>query len=226
VVLGVEAMGPNAFSAQVAHRLAERGHTVVVPDYLRGTGPEDPDDYEHLAPVRRAIAELNFVDAALDVLDAVATARTLSGVDPERVAVWGYCTGGTLALLAACLDRRLGAAVCFYPSQLTFDVLDERRPVNPMDLIWALASPTVVFYGDQDRQLAGRRTELERRLRAARADARLVVYPGADHVFAGPMPRRYRADCDADSWTIATDLLDRVLAPPGEQAGTSKAMGS
>jgi dienelactone hydrolase len=70
----------------------------------------------------------------------------------------------------------------------------------------------VVFFGDADPVLPPeRREELTRRFETWPIEGRLVVYPGADHVFAGSMPGRYRAEYDGDSWRIATDLLDRAL---------------
>ena len=46
---------------------------------------------------------------------AVAYARTLAGVDHERVAVWGMSLGGGHALLTAAADRRVAAVVAVVP---------------------------------------------------------------------------------------------------------------
>jgi pimeloyl-ACP methyl ester carboxylesterase len=51
----------------------------------------------------------------LDYRDAVSYVRTLPGVDPERVAIWGTSYGGALALAAAALDRRIRAVVAQVP---------------------------------------------------------------------------------------------------------------
>jgi carboxymethylenebutenolidase len=214
VVLGAEAMGVNGFIRSVAARLAGLGYVVMVPDYLRGDWPDDPDDYEQLTKVRSAISRLDFRRGAGDILDAVDAMRARPDVASARVAVWGYCTGGTLTMLAACLDRLLAAAVLFYPSQLMFQKLSERRPLHPVQLLWAMRCPAVFFYGAADRTVPpAHRARLAELADQTDGRTRLVVYPDADHVFAGPMPGRYRADLEAQSWSMATDLLARSLRP-------------
>jgi carboxymethylenebutenolidase len=64
--------------------------------------------------------------------------------------VWGYCTGATLAMLAASLDRQLAAGVLFFPSQPTFPELTPKRPVQPIDLLWNVACPMQLLIGEND----------------------------------------------------------------------------
>jgi dienelactone hydrolase len=51
-----------------------------------------------------------------DFAAAVAHARTLEGIDPGRIAVWGYSLGGGVALRAAADDDRIAAAVTLCPA--------------------------------------------------------------------------------------------------------------
>jgi carboxymethylenebutenolidase len=208
IVMGAEANGPNSFIRRVSARLAGLGYLVAIPDYYRRDWPGDPDDYTDLARLHQRIDELNFRQASFDLVDTIAEVRRLPEIDGDRVAVWGYCTGGTLALLAAGLDPSLAAAVLFYPSQPVFAVLNAKRPVHPIDLMWAIRCPVLMFYGDCDPVLpTALRTRLAERFREWDIAGRLVVYPDAEHVFAGDMPERYRADYDADSWRIAVEFL-------------------
>ena len=107
IVLAAEAYGVNTFTRRVASELADAGHVVVVPDYYRGRGLAEPDNYSDFTEVMQFIDELDFVGATHDVLAAIDYARGLPEVDPEQVAVWGYCTGGTLAMLAAEATARI-----------------------------------------------------------------------------------------------------------------------
>jgi len=50
-----------------------------------------------------------------DFAAALAFARTLEGIDPDRIAAWGFSLGGGIALLAAADDQRLAAAVALCP---------------------------------------------------------------------------------------------------------------
>lgn len=49
-----------------------------------------------------------------DLAAAVAFARTIDGIDPVRVAAWGFSQGGGLVVQAAA-DRRLAAAAALFP---------------------------------------------------------------------------------------------------------------
>jgi carboxymethylenebutenolidase len=196
----------------IGERLAALGYLAMVPDYWRGNGAPDPDDYEHLEVLHEMIARMDFRTSTLDMLAGIDFVRRHPDVDPDRVAVWGYCTGGTLAMLAAAFDRRLAAAVLFYPSQVTFPELTVKRPTAPLELMWAITCPTILFCGDADHAFPDDlRAEMARRIDAWQLDVELVVYPGADHVFAGLIPARYRQDYDEDSWRRATALVAREL---------------
>jgi carboxymethylenebutenolidase len=212
VVLGVEAYGPNTFTTDVATRLAEAGHVVLVPDYYRGAGPADREAYTDFTEVMACIATLDFPRATHDLLATVRYAAGLDDVDPGRIAVWGYCTGGTLALLAAELSDRVAAAVLFFPSQPWFAELTPRTPVHPVDLLWALRCPALFVYGDGDPVLPpDRLADLRARLERAGGRHRLVVHAGAGHAFTAPVPPMRHEEADRAAWAQATAFLAEQL---------------
>ena len=109
-------------------------------------------------------------------------------IDPRRVAVWGYCTGGTLAWLAACLRGDLAAAVLFFPSQPVFDELGPTTPVHPVDLLWQLTCPTLFIYGEDDFVMPPELlVDLRARIGRWDVDAQVRRYPAARHT---PSPHR------------------------------------
>jgi carboxymethylenebutenolidase len=214
VVIGAEAYGPNAFSRAVQRRLAALGYASAVPDYYRGAGPTRPDDHEDLTEVRAAIATLDFARGARDLAHRVDRLRAEPGVDPARVAVWGYCTGGTLAWLAACLRGDVAAAVLFFPSQPFFADLGPRTPVHPADLLWQLTCPTLFLYGDADGVMPpARLADLRARAAGWGVDAEFRTYPGAGHSFTAPHGPLRHAGADAASWVDAVTFLDAHTRP-------------
>lgn len=50
-----------------------------------------------------------------DFSTALSFASTVEGIDPARVAAWGFSLGGGLAIQAAADDRQLAAAVALFP---------------------------------------------------------------------------------------------------------------
>jgi carboxymethylenebutenolidase len=208
VAIGAEATGINVFIRRVAASLAHLGYVTIVPDYYRAEGPPDPEAYEDFETLIGFIAELDFTRATADLLAGVDHLRSLPYVDAEQVAVWGYCTGATLALFAAELDRRLSGAVLFYPSQPVFDALGDHTPVHAMDLLWAIECPVAVLYGDADVVMPpDRLAELRRRLTAWGVTHQLLAYPGAGHAFCAEAPSLFHAGAAQQSWHDAVDFL-------------------
>jgi carboxymethylenebutenolidase len=213
VVIGAEGTGVNAFIQRVGASLAHEGIVTVVIDPYRFDGPPDPEDYTDFDALMSFINRLDFVRATHDVLAGVDHARSLPTVDPDRVGVWGYCTGGTLALLAACVDQRLGAAVLFYPSQPVFDQLGDLTPAHPMDLLWGIRARTLLLYGDNDVIMpADRLAELRRRLEVWNVPHQLAVYPGAGHAFCSEARPLFQQQAADEGWRRAVAFALEALS--------------
>jgi len=179
-----------------------------VPDYYHGEGPRHVEAYDDFTEVIEHIGRLDFTCGARDLAGAVDAVRARPDIDQQQVCVWGYCTGGTLAWLAACMRGDVAAAVLFFPSQPTFTELGPRTPVQAIDLIWQLTCPTLFIYGDQDMVmppdlLADVRTRIER----WGIDAEVRQYPGAGHAFSAPWGALRHADADQAAWEDAVSFL-------------------
>jgi carboxymethylenebutenolidase len=214
IVLSAEAYGVNDFTRQTASRLAVEGYVVIVPDYYRGKGLKDPDNYADFTEVMQFIEALDFTQGTHDIIAGIDYARGLPSVDPKRVIVWGYCTGGTLAMLAACLDRQLLGTVLFFPSQPTFPELTPARPVQPIDLLWNVAGPLLLLYGDQDALLVGQMPEIRHRLEQWNVPHDIRLYPGAGHAFSAPVPPLRNDAADVASWADALTFVARIQERP------------
>ena len=213
IVFGQEAMGMNTFNRKVAVDMAAQGYVTIVPDYYRGVGPSKPDDYTDFSEVMVAIGALDFRQATYDVMAGTDWLRAQSHVDPERIAVWGYCTGGTLAMMAAALDRRLGAAVLFFPSQPKFEQIDAKHPAHPVDMVWNIACPVLVIYGDQDHIMPPELlAELRGNFAQWKIENEIHIYPGAGHAFSAPAPHMHNAEAATRSWTVASAFVGKHLA--------------
>jgi carboxymethylenebutenolidase len=214
VVLGAEAYGVNTFIRGMQRRLVGLGYAVVVPDYYHGAGPAEAENYDDFTEVKEHIGRLDFTRGARDLAAAVDALRAMTEIDSRRIAVWGYCTGATLAWLAACLRGDLAAAVLYFPSQPVFPELSPARPVHPVDLLWQLTCPALFLYGDQDRLMPpGTLADMRARIAYWQVDARVMVYPGAGHSFTCPRGPMRNAEADRAAWTDAiTFLSDRMGA--------------
>jgi len=214
IVIGAEAFGINEFIHGVAEQLAAAGYAVLVPDYYQGTGPTNPEAYDDFTEVIDHIGRLDFTVATRVLVDGVDQLRRTPGVDPSRIAVWGYCTGGTLAWLAAC-QRDVAAAVLFFPSQPRFEALGPLTPVHALDLLWMLSCPTLFIYGDDDPVMPPELlADLRARIARWSVPAEVKLYPGGGHAFSAPWGvMRHEASAIA-SWDDAVAFLDASVRNP------------
>jgi carboxymethylenebutenolidase len=212
VVLGAEAYGVNEFIVSIGEWLVSKGCAVLVPDYYEGGGPSDREAYDDFTEVVEHIAVLDFTKATRVLVRGIDQLRTTPGVDPTRIAVWGYCTGATLAWLAAC-QRDVAASVLFFPSQPTFAELGPRTPVHPVDLLWMLDSPTLLIYGDDDELMPpDMLADLRARLERWDVPAEVRTYPGAGHAFTVPSGPLRNGDAAEAATRDADAFLTRVLS--------------
>jgi dienelactone hydrolase len=198
--------GPNEHIRAKASDLARMGHFGFVLDvYGKGVrGGATDDNTGLMAPY---IGDRALLGRRLEA--AVAAAKRHPFVDPDRLAVIGYCFGGLCALdLARRAPPGLRAAVSFHgmlhapeagPAEaITAKVLvlhGWRDPLSPPDDLLALA----------------------RELTEAGADWQMIAYGRAAHAFTNPAAHNHRGGISYDevtdhrSWTAMCSFLEESL---------------
>ena len=127
VVVIQEWWGLNDQIRGVADRLALAGYRALVPDLYRGKSTVEAEEAHHL------MTGLNFADAASQ--DIAGAVRWL-GSGGAKVGVTGFCMGGALTLLAACLVPNIDAAVTWYGFP-PLDYIDASKIKVPLLGHWA-----------------------------------------------------------------------------------------
>lgn len=204
----------------VADRFAAEGYLVLAPDLLTDIGmtPEvaaevlevladpDPEQRSTAQPrLREITAPLHSPEFSEKALAALRTCFDhLEGVPAlaGRVAVAGFCFGGTYSYALATKEPRLRAAVPFYGSCDSSE--EELANIN---------CPVLAFYGEEDKALVDKLPLLKARMFGAKVDFEAVVYPGTGHAFFNDStPFRYDADAAADSWKRTLAFLEESLS--------------
>ncbi|MBM3485145.1 MAG: dienelactone hydrolase family protein [Alphaproteobacteria bacterium] len=114
-----------------------------------------------------------------------------------RLAVMGFCTGGSWAWIMAA-TQALDAAVIYYGSDVY--ELRDRKP----------RCPTLVHYGDKDPIVPLPQVET---IRALHPTLEHHLYPGAGHAFHNPEQASFNAEARRIAWERTIAFLDRHLAP-------------
>jgi carboxymethylenebutenolidase len=180
-----EIFGVNAHIRSVADRIAGEGFLALAPALFDRVEPGVELDYSEdgTARGRGLRTSLGWDKPVADLAAAVAALQAFG-----RVAVVGFCWGGSLAWLAATrLDP--ACAVCYYGAQIV-QFADEKRKC-----------PVLMHFGAQDSLIS--REDVER-IRAAQPGVAIHTYP-AGHGFNCEV----RGDYDAESAALA---WDRTLA--------------
>jgi carboxymethylenebutenolidase len=203
-----EAFGVNHHIEDVTRRLAAEGWHALAPHLFHRTG--DPviayEDIPNVMEHMRALSGeglLADIDACLGHLDA-------AGLSAGRVAITGFCMGGTVTFLAAA-KRPLGAAVTFYGG----GVSESRWEGVPamLDLASDLQTSWLGLFGDQDQGIPVAEVEQLREAAAAAAvPTEIVRYADAGHGFhCDARPASHHEASALDAWTRTLSWFDRYV---------------
>jgi carboxymethylenebutenolidase len=203
----------------IADRYAAEGYLVLAPDLLSDVGitPEvglelhelrmeqDPEKQAGAQPrLREAFSTMKapgFAEGALAklriVVDALAAEPGIDG----RIAVLGFCFGGTYSLALAAADDRVRAAVPFYGSAPAPAAIADIR------------CPVLAFYGQNDANLIDALPGVQKAMADAGVDFTAKVYPDAGHAFFNDTnPHTYNAADAADAWARSLEFLRKTFA--------------
>ena len=202
----------------IADRFAAEGYLVLAPDLLSSIGIEAQIGLELNAimkstdervrsegqpRLRAAFASLNVPEFAAWALAALGSSVDYLAAQPGiegRIAVTGFCFGGSYSFALAAADRRIRAAVPFYGAP------------SDISTVSTIAGPVLAFYGATDSGLIDSLSDVTAAMRAGGIDFTAKVYEDAGHAFFNDTAAAmYRADAAADSWQRTLAFLDGAL---------------
>jgi carboxymethylenebutenolidase len=161
-----ESFGLNDDIRRIARRFADAGYVALAPDlYSHGS---------RIVCLSRVMVDMVRGSIAREIADILAAREALAGrpeVDPERIAVAGFCQGGGFALIAGTQPGFRAAAVNYG------EVPKDRSRLDGV-------CPVVASYGAKDR-LFGRATaeRLEQHLANLGVPNDVKTYDGVGHSF-------------------------------------------
>ena len=180
VIVIHEIFGLSDWIKLTADELAEAGYIAIAPDLLSGMGKDGggTETFKGTDDIRKAVMDLapTTVDLALDSVSKYVTALPASN---GKVAVSGFCWGGSQSFRYAAHNPDLKAAFVFYGT-------------GPTDAnsITDIKTPVYGFYGSNDARVNATIPQSEKLMKDAGKTYLPVTYEGAGHGFlrAGEAP--------------------------------------
>jgi carboxymethylenebutenolidase len=211
---GFVALAPNLFTGEI-QRLLTPAAVGASMGFLRSLAPEVQRDPAAIqAKIREQPAEQRPALEAIfriqdpgqqrkfghDLVEVVEYLRHRPEVDPKRVGATGFCFGGGMTGLLACLDPHLAAAVIFYGNN------------PPADLIPSIRCPVLGHYGGEDHRITDTVPALVKEMAEADVPFDHYVYPGAQHAFFNDTrPQVYKADAAELAWDRTLHFFEKTL---------------
>lgn len=204
VVLIHEIMGLTDWVQGVADQLAEQGYIAIAPDFLTGMAPGGGRtiDFPDVGKAREAISGLPPDQVTADLNAAVDYGKKLPASN-GKVAVGGFCWGGTQTFRFATNRPDLAAAFVFYGS----------GPTDPAALA-KIGAHVYGFYGSNDNRINATIPESEKLMKEAGKKYEPLIYDGAGHGFmrAGEQPEPLEANKKGreDAWKRWLEILAKL----------------
>ena len=214
VILIEEIWGMNDHIRDVTERIALLGYTVLAPELLGETGilgKVSPEIFKEMAnPETRDEAQKKMREATAPAYSpdfgkkAVAKLQScfdfLKEKNINKIAVMGFCFGGSYSYAFATHNPELKACIAFYGQP-------------PLGKVAAIQCPVLGFYGSEDTRLISTLPQLKEEMKKHNKDFTSKVYEGAGHAFFNDTNiLRYHPDAAQDSWQLTLEFLRENMA--------------
>jgi len=170
VILIHEIFGLSDWAKEMADELAAQGFIVIAPDLLSGFGPNGGGSSEFASQdaTVKAVSGLD-PDGVLADLDAAADYGKKLPAANGKIAVVGFCWGGSKSFAFATHRKDLSAAFVFYGT-------------GPSD-VSGISAPVYGFYAGNDARVGATVPGTTAAMKAAGKTYEPVTYDGAGHGF-------------------------------------------
>jgi len=211
MVLAHHMPGWDEWYREATLKFALHGYITITPNLYFRTGHGTPEDVAAKIRGECGIPDDQAVD---DLAGAMQYVRMLP-YSNGKVGVFGTCSGGRHAYLAACRVPGFDAIVDCWGGRLvmTPDQLNEKFPVSPLEYTNTLDCPILGIFGNEDRNPTPEQVDQhEAELKKHGKEYEFHRYDGAGHGFFYYHAPAYRQAQAVDGWQKVFAFLEKNLA--------------
>lgn len=203
--------GWDEWYREAALRFARHGYLAICPNLYFRAGHGTPED---VAAKVRASGGVPDDQAVGDLEGAANFLHSLPNCS-GKVGIFGTCSGGRHAYLAACRTRAFQAVIDCWGGRVVMnaDELTPNQPVAPLNYTQDLAIPLLGLFGELDSGPTPQQVQIhEEALKKFGKTYEFHMYPNAGHGFFYYHRPAYRPEQAVDGWNKIWDFLGRNLS--------------
>ena len=196
---------------ETARKFAHHGYVAIAPNLYSRDGHGTPEDVAAKVRAAGGVADDQVVG---DVAGAARWLRASAFIN-GKVGVFGTCSGGRHAYLAACRTQVFDAVIDCWGGRVVMapEELTPKQPVAPIDYTRNLACPLLGIFGEEDKSPTPEHVaQLDAELTAHAKAHEFHMYPNAGHGFFYHNRPAYRQEQTMDGWAKVFAFLARTLS--------------
>jgi len=196
---------------EFTYKFAHQGYVTISPNLYFRSGHGTPED---VAAKVRADGGVSDESAVGDLVGAAQYLKALTYVN-GKVGIFGTCSGGRHAYLAACQSTDFNAAIDCWGGRvvMTPDQLNEKTPVSPLDLTKDLSCALLGIFGNDDTSPTPEQVnQHEAELKRLNKTYEFHRYDGAGHGFFYYNRAAYRQAQAMDGWDKVFAFCEKYLS--------------
>lgn len=211
IVLAHHMPGWDEWYREATLKFALHGYITITPNLYFRAGHGTPDDVAAKVRGEGGVSDDQVVG---DLAGAMQYVRALP-YSNRKVGVFGTCSGGRHAYLAACREPSFDAVIDCWGGRvvMTSDQLNPKTPVSPLEYTKDLSCPILGIFGNEDRNPTPEQVnQHEAELKKHGKRYEFHRYDDAAHGFFYYHTPAYRPAQTVDGWEKVFAFLEKHLA--------------
>lgn len=195
---------------EATRKFAHHGYITISPNLYARDGHGTPEDVAAKVRAAGGVADDQVIGDLAGALRYLRAQAYSNG----KVGIFGTCSGGRHAFLAACRAPGFDALVDCWGGRVVMNKEDLtlKQPVSPIDYTQDLACPILGIFGEEDRSpTPDQVAQHEQALQQYGKNYEFHMYPKAGHGFFYYDRPAYRQEQAVDGWKKTFAFLEKYL---------------